>query len=60
MICGFVNDHGNASLKKSTLLRKSADSLLCKPGVSNLRPAGSILCGPRGSRTYIDIESMLK
>jgi len=62
MICGFVNDHGNASLKRSTLLGKSADDLLCTGGVEKLRPAGSILCGPQDSHTYIAstyFESML-
>jgi len=53
VISGFVNDHGNASLKRSTLLGKSSDGLLCKSGVGKLRPAGSIFCGPRGSHTYI-------
>jgi len=30
IICGFVNDYDNASLKRSTLFWKSAGSLLCK------------------------------
>jgi len=51
MICRFVNDERNASLTRSTQIGKSANSLLCKSWVGKLQPAGSILCGPRGSPT---------
>jgi len=47
MICGF-HDHGNASLKRCTLLGKSADGLLCKSDVGKLREA---FCAARGSAT---------
>jgi len=53
MICGFIIDHGSASLKRSTVLGHCVDGLLCKSGVGKLPPAGSISCGPRGSHTYI-------
>jgi len=49
MICGFVNDQRNASLTRSTPLRKSVDSHLHKSGLGKLQPVGSILCSPRGS-----------
>ena len=44
IICDFVKDHGNATLKRSHLLRKSADSLL--QGLSN-RAAERFSRGPR-------------
>ena len=36
MICGFLNDHGDTSLKRSTPLGHCAD-LMCKLGVGKLR-----------------------
>jgi len=63
VICGFVNDHDNASLKRSALLGTSTDDLLCKAGVGKLQLAGSVSRSPQGSHTYKDItyvESMSK
>jgi len=44
-ICGFVKDRGNASLKRSALLWKTADSLLYKSAWSNYSSRAT--CDPR-------------